>query len=111
MMLLPHHIRGSNDTIAREHYFCLLRRFDLSSKRSDALCCERTGDKIERLIISAGAYTSLQARVRAITEIVAELQRGVKEGRDVNLNTIKRDVCCCRIPTAGYTLPQLSMRH
>jgi len=34
----------------------------------------------------------MQARVRAITEIVAELQRGVKEGRDVNLNTIKRDV-------------------
>ena len=35
----------------------------------------------------------MQARVRAITEIVAELQRGVKEGRDVNLNAIKRDVC------------------
>jgi hypothetical protein len=34
----------------------------------------------------------MQARVRAITEIVAELQRGVKEGRDVNLNAIKRDV-------------------
>ncbi len=34
----------------------------------------------------------LQARVKAITEIVAELMRGVKEGRDINLNTVKFDV-------------------
>ncbi len=33
-----------------------------------------------------------QARVKAITEIVAELMRGVKEGRDINLNTVKFDV-------------------
>ena len=30
--------------------------------------------------------------MKAITEIVAEMLRDVKEGRDVNLNTIKRDV-------------------
>lgn len=35
---------------------------------------------------------TLQARVKAITEIVAELMRGVKEGRDINLNTVKFDV-------------------
>ncbi len=43
---------------------------------------------------------AMQARVRAITEIVAELQRGVKEGRDVNLNAIKRDVCPRRSPVS-----------
>ncbi|CAL8463087.1 g2621 [Coccomyxa elongata] len=32
-----------------------------------------------------------EARVKAITEIVAELMRGVKEGRDINLNTVKFD--------------------
>ena len=49
----------------------------------------------------------LQARVRGITEIVAELQRGVKEGRDVNLNAIKRDVCCCRFPKSPCNLLKL----
>lgn len=57
-------------------------------------------------IFFRAACTALQARVRAITEIVAELQRGVKEGRDVNLNAIKRDVCCCRISMNDYTLLQ-----
>ena len=35
-----------------------------------------------------------QARVRAISEIVAELLRGVGEGWDVNLNTLKSEVRC-----------------
>ena len=34
----------------------------------------------------------LQARVKAIAEIVAELVAGVKEGRDVDLNDVKREV-------------------
>ena len=34
----------------------------------------------------------LQARVKAIAEIVSELVAGVKEGRDVDLNNVKREV-------------------
>ena len=34
----------------------------------------------------------LQARVKAIAEIVSELIAGVKEGRDVDLNNVKREV-------------------
>ena len=36
----------------------------------------------------------LQARVKAIAEIVGELVAGVKEGRDVDLNNVKREVTC-----------------
>lgn len=34
----------------------------------------------------------MQARVKAIAEIVGELVAGVKEGRDVDLNNVKREV-------------------
>ena len=34
----------------------------------------------------------MQARVKAIAEIVSELIAGVKEGRDVDLNNVKREV-------------------
>ncbi len=34
----------------------------------------------------------LQARVKAIAEIVSELVAGIKEGRDVDLNNVKREV-------------------
>ena len=44
----------------------------------------------------------MQARVKAITEIVAELMRGVKEGRDINLNTVKFEVHTASAPHKQY---------
>ena len=42
--------------------------------------------------LSQQTLTDLQARVKAIAEIVSELIAGVKEGRDVDLNNVKREV-------------------
>ena len=42
----------------------------------------------------------LQARVRAIAEIVGALVAGVRQGRDVDLNAVKREV------QAKYTMEQ-----
>ncbi len=36
--------------------------------------------------------TFAQARVKAIAEVVGELVAGVKDGRDVDLNNVKREV-------------------
>ena len=95
MRVRLHPIRGSSDSIARGRDFCLLRRYDLSST---AVFLQRANSRQTCMSHNLNAAcTALQARVRAITEIVTELQRGVKEGRDVNLNAIKRDVCCCRV--------------
>ena len=43
----------------------------------------------------------MQARVRAVSEIVAELVKGVGEGRDVNLNTLKSEVSLCHPGCCG----------
>ena len=39
--------------------------------------------------------------MRAVSEIVAELVRGVGEGRDVNLNTLKSEVSLCHPVCCG----------
>lgn len=39
------------------------------------------------------AVLPLQAKVRAISEIVDQLVAGVKESRDVNLPLVRRDAC------------------
>lgn len=39
----------------------------------------------------------MQARVRAISDIVQELIHGVKDGKDVDLNQIKKEVMPLRV--------------
>ena len=54
------------------------------------VCCEASEEAALLTVRVCG-----QARVRAISEIVAELVKGVGEGRDVNLNSLKSEVRLC----------------
>ena len=52
------------------------------------------------------SWRLLQARVRAINEIVQALVTGIREGHDVDLNDIKRRVrmLCSLKPAASLTI-------
>ena len=53
------------------------------------------------------SWRLLQARVRAINEIVQALVTGIREGHDVDLNDIKRRVrmLCFVKPAGSLTVP------
>lgn len=47
-----------------------------------------------------------EARVRAVAEVVNGLIQGVKEGKDVDLNQLKTEVCTFQAPTQQRNDPE-----
>ncbi|KAL3151943.1 Elongator subunit [Trebouxia sp. C0010 RCD-2024] len=52
-----------------------------------------------------------EARVKAIAEIVGELVAGVKEGRDVDLNHVKREYCLAKAPKLVDVIAAVPEEH